>query len=194
MPTSHSTLPTPLERYRQYLSLLADLQIDPRVRHRIDPADVVQQTFLEAHQKLGQLRGTSTGELAGWLRQILAHNLADAVRAIHRDKRDARRERSLEQEVARTLDQTSARLEAWVVAEQSSPSQRAMRHERAVALADALAALPEPQRQALVLQYWHGWSLAQIATHLEKTPAAVAGLLKRGLAKLRETLAEGTHS
>ena len=57
-------------------------------------------------------------------------------------------------------------------------------------LADALAQLPDAQREALVLQHWHGWTLAQIGEHMERTPAAVAGLLKRGLKRLRDLLAD----
>ena len=79
---------------------------------------------------------------------------------------------------------------AWLVAEQPSPSQNVQRHERAVQLADALAKLPQNQREALVLQNWHGWSLAEIGRHMDRSPAAVAGLLKRGLKKLRGLLQE----
>ena len=55
-------------------------------------------------------------------------------------------------------------------------------------LGNALAQLPEAQRQALVLQHWHGWSLAEIAAELGRSPAAVAGLIKRGLQRLRQDL------
>lgn len=85
---------------------------------------------------------------------------------------------------------SAARLQSWLAADQSTPSQQGERNERAVHLAEALAQLPEAQREALVLQHWHGWSLAQIADHLDRSPAAVAGLIKRGLAHLREHLAE----
>ena len=96
------------------------------------------------------------------------------------------RERSLEAAV----EASSCRLSALLAAEQSSPSQQAERHERAVRLAEALAALPDDSREALVLHYCEDWPLADIATHLGRTPAAVAGLLKRGLKRLREQLRE----
>ena len=64
--------------------------------------------------------------------------------------------------------------------------------EEALRLADALAQLPEAQHEALVLQYWHGLTVAQIGARLERTPVAVAGLLKRGLQRLRELLGEAT--
>jgi RNA polymerase sigma factor (sigma-70 family) len=73
-------------------------------------------------------------------------------------------------------------------AEQSSPSQQAERHERAVRLAEALAALPENQREAVVLRHWHGYSLVEIGERLGCTTAAVTGLLHRGLRNLRQRL------
>jgi RNA polymerase sigma-70 factor (ECF subfamily) len=108
------------------------------------------------------------------------------LRAFGQAKRDLGRERSLEAAV----EASSCQLAAFLAAEQSSPSQQAERHERAVRLAEALAALPDDNREALMLHYCEDWPLADIANHLGRTPAAVAGLLKRGLKQLREHLRE----
>ena len=175
-----------LERFRAYLLLLARLQLGDRLRGKLDPSDVVQQTLLEAHRKRDQFRGQTGAQMAAWLRQLLACNLADSIRTPTRAKRDVARERSLEAALA----ESSARIETWLVAEQSSPSQQAEAHEQAVRLADALATLPQAQREALELRHCQGWSLADISRHLGRTPAAVAGLLKRGLRQLRQQLQE----
>ena len=175
-----------LNRYRQYLLLLARVEIDPRLREKLDPSDVVQQTMLVAYQKRDQFRGTSESEKAAWLRQILANNLVDALRAMGRQKRDVAREQSLEIKI----EQSSQQIGSWLAAEQSTPSQKLDQHEQAIRLADALAQLPPAQREALVLQNWDNWSLAGIAEHMGRTPAAVAGLLKRGLKRLRELLTD----
>jgi RNA polymerase sigma-70 factor (ECF subfamily) len=177
---------SPLERFRSYLYTLARLQLRGRPPARLDPSDLVQQTLLEACAHLDQFRGTTDAERAAWLRRILAHNLADAVRDLGREKRDVARERSLEAD----LEQCSEQLAGFLAADQSSPSRRAARHEEAVRLGEALARLPEAQREALILQHWHGLTLAQIGERLGRSPVAVAGLLKRGLRSLREMLGE----
>jgi RNA polymerase sigma-70 factor (ECF subfamily) len=176
-----------LERYRAYLHLLARLNLASRLRGKVDPSDVVQQTLLQAYEGLDQFRGSGDAELAAWLRRILANQLARLIRDFGRAKRDAALERSLEAE----LGTSSAQLGNWVAAKQTSPSQRAAQDEDAIRLAEALAELPEVQREALVLQHWQGLSLAEIGQQLCKTPAAVAGLIKRGLQRLRELMHEG---
>jgi RNA polymerase sigma-70 factor (ECF subfamily) len=173
-----------LERYRDYLRLLARLQLAPQLQGKLDLSGVVQQTLLEATQALAQCRGEGHGQRAAWLRRILARNLTDEVRKLRADKRDPARERSLDE----ALEQSSARLDAWLVADQSSPSEQAHRKEQGVILAAALARLPDQQRQAVELHHLQGWSLAAVAQHLGCSKEAVAGLLHRGLRKLRELI------
>jgi RNA polymerase sigma-70 factor (ECF subfamily) len=175
-----------VERFRDYLLLLARAQLGDRLRGKLEPSDVVQQTLLDAHRQRARFRGTTSAEMAGWLRRMLACNLADAVRALHRDRRDATRERSLEA----ALDESSARVEAWLAAEQSSPSEQAQRGEDLLRLTEALTTLPEAQREALLLHYWEGLTLAETAARLQRSVASVAGLLQRGLKALRTALTD----
>jgi RNA polymerase sigma-70 factor (ECF subfamily) len=187
-----TVIPNPdcqLERFRAYLALLARLQVDDRLQGKIDLSGVVQQTLLEAHQAGDQLAGRSEAEVAAWLRQALANNLADEVRRLGADKRNVTRERSLQA----ALEQSSARLEAWLVAEQSSPSDLLIRQEQALRLAVALASLPENQRRAVELRHLKGRSLAEVAAALGCSKSAVVGLLHRGVHKLREQLTEDSE-
>ena len=112
-----------------------------------------------------------------------SHNMANAVRDLKRDKRDVRRERSLE--VA--IEESSARMEAWLAAEQLSPSEQAEKNEQLLRLAEALDQLPADQQEAVVLHHLQHHSLSELAEHFGRSPAAVAGLLHRGI-RLQELL------
>jgi RNA polymerase sigma-70 factor, ECF subfamily len=175
-----------LERYRNYLSLLARAQLSPRLQSKLAPSDVVQQALLRAHEKREQFRGQSEAEWAAWLRQILVHTLAEAVRGFGRQQRDVALERSLDAAVT----DSSARLEFWLAAEQSSPSERAVRQEELLRLAQAVAQLPDDQRAAVEMRHVQGYCLAEISRHLGRSEASVAGLIRRGLKQLREQLKE----
>jgi RNA polymerase sigma-70 factor (ECF subfamily) len=174
-----------LERFRPYLRVLARTNLDPRLRGKLDPSDVVQEALLRAIQALAQYRGTSEAALTAWLRQILVTTLANTVRDLNRKKRDPDREQS----VQAAVEQTSARLEAWLKAGSLSPSQVAIRNEDIVRLEAAIDRLPHAQRDALILHYLQGWTLDAVARHLNRTPTAVAGLTKRALRQLRRELA-----
>jgi RNA polymerase sigma-70 factor (ECF subfamily) len=175
-----------LEHYRDYLRLLARLELHPRLRARLDPSDIVQQTLLQAHQAIDQIQGEGEAALAAWLRQILARNLAMALRDHARAKRDVRRERDLQ--VA--LDRSSARLESWLAADQTSPSLRAERNEQLQRAATALAALPLDQREAVMLHFLNGLSLAEVGARLGRSQAAAVGLIQRGLKAMRNKLGD----
>jgi len=176
-----------IEQFRDYLHALARLQIGPQLRGHLDASDVVQATLLDAHRKRAQFRGRGAAELRAWLSRALAHNLADEVRRLRTAKRDVVRQRSLE----RALDESSCRLAEVLAAGEPSPSEQAERGERLLRVAEALAALPESQREVVVQRHLEGLSLAAIARTVGRSEAAVVGLLQRGLKTLRELLHEG---
>jgi len=177
------------QRYRDYLRVLAHMQVDSRLQGKVDLSGIVQQTLLEAYQAWRQLHGRGETEILAWLRKALAHNLADEIRKLTAGKRDVCREESLQQ----ALEQSSARLEAWLASEESTPSQLAMGHEEVVRLTGALAQLPAKQRQAVELRHLKGLSLAEIAGEMGCTKPAVVGLLHRGVRTLRRLLEENSQ-
>jgi RNA polymerase sigma-70 factor (ECF subfamily) len=180
--------PKAIEGHRGYLTALARLQLAARpwLASRLDASDLVQQVLLKAHTGRADFRGQTPGEFFAWLRQIFNRTLANELRANTQAKRDIGAERELEAD----LDASSCRLDAWLVADHTSPSERAGRQERAASLAAAVDALPPDQREVVLLKHCQGLSLAEIGTRTQRTPAAVAGLLRRGLERLRELLGE----
>ena len=174
------------ERFRGYLQIVAQINLDQRLRSKLDASDIVQQTLLQAHQAIADFRGSSDPEMAAWLRQILARNLSHAVRDFGRDKRNIAREVGL----AKAVDQSTLRLERILESDQTSPSLKAIRNERWLRLVEAMDGLPDSQRDAVALYYLEDCGISEISQRLGKTPSAVGGLLKRGLRKLRETLGE----
>ena len=179
--------PDDFERFRGYLRYLARTQFDERLRDRLDPSDIVQQSMLQAHAARDEFRGTTDAERCAWLRQILARVLTHAVRDNTRQRRDVVRERRLEQRLAAS----SLRLGGLLEADGPSPGSAAVVEERAVRLGSALDALPDEQREAITRHYLLGESPAEVAAAMDRTGASVAGLLRRGLATLRETAAVG---
>jgi RNA polymerase sigma-70 factor (ECF subfamily) len=173
-----------LGKYRDYLRLLARLHLDPRLQGKVDPSDVVQEALLRAQQHLRQFRGTTEAEEAAWLRAILATTLAGLLRRFTRQQRDVFLERSL----SASLDESSGRLEAWLADRRSSPSDLVARQELLLRLASALESLPEDQRTVLELRYLHGQPIAAIEQATGRSNASVAGLLRRGLERLRDLL------
>ncbi len=174
------------DQFRSYLYLLARAHVNPNHQPKIDASDLVQQTLMDAFVKQDQFCGETDAQRAAWLRKILTRNLADALRHQHRAKRDVSRQRSLEAEI----DGSFCRMESWLAASQSSPSQQVARKEELLRMADALTELPEAQREAVILRHLQGLSLAEVADQLGRTEPAVAGLVYRGLNRLHDLLDE----
>jgi RNA polymerase sigma-70 factor (ECF subfamily) len=178
-----------LEDYRAYLTVLAQRYLDNRLKGRLDAADVVQVTFLEAQRDLGSFRGHHIEELLGWLRHILRNNVSSAhQRHIYTQKRSAGRE------ISNSPTDSRPAFTDLAPAELTSPSQRMMRDEAAVYLANCLEEIPDTQREALRLRYVEGKSLKEIAAAMDKTEMAAAGLLKRGLQALRNRMVSDSSS
>ena len=175
-----------LEEQRVALHRLAKRQLEGRIAVRVDPSDILQQTFLEAYRGFPQFAGQDLRELVAWLRSILDHKIAGAIRD-HTllQKRDLSREQSMDDSHG-----GGAPLKQDLDANLTTPSQKAIRGEQAKRLDQALAALPDDQREAVRLRHLEGWALAEIALRVGRTPAATAGLIKRGMKALRRRLHE----
>ncbi|MFH1923263.1 MAG: sigma-70 family RNA polymerase sigma factor [Planctomycetota bacterium] len=175
-----------LEKYRAYLTRLAREELDRRFQAKVDPSGVVNQTLYEANRDYSKVRDGSESAQLRWLRRILKYRLIDEIRTYQTQTRDKELERSLDT----SLEQSSARLHNLLAAKGTSPSGAAVRNENLAQLAEALESLPEDQRMAVEYHHLQGLSLIDTADQMGKTKTAVAGLLYRGLNKLREELVE----
>ncbi len=173
-----------LDGFREYLRLLARLQLRANLAGKVDLSGVVQQTLLEAYQA-GDGFPSGAARQAAWLRRALANNLTDEIRRLGSRGQDRVRERSLEQ----ALEASSARLEAWLARDVPTPGRGAIHKEQLSRVAEALLQLPEDQRRAVELHHLQGLCLADVGRRLGRSREAVAGLVFRGLQKLRSLLA-----
>jgi RNA polymerase sigma-70 factor, ECF subfamily len=184
---SDADLGSLLELYRNYLRLLARIEIGRKLQGKLDASDLVQETFLEAHRNFRLFQGTDEPQFAAWLRQILAAKVANLVRHYFGTQgRDVR----LEQDLAAHVDNSSRMLGQELAASITSPSLQAVRREQAVLLADALAQLPEDYREVIILRHLEGLTFPEVARRMERTQDSVEKLWLRGLARLRKVFGE----
>ena len=176
--------PAVVAKYEPYLRMLARTHMRRAYQAKVGASDMVQQAMLQAVQGLEGFRGNTEAEFRAWLRQILARHLCHLDRDLHRDKRDIRREQSMEQKLA----QSSMRLEGLLAGDGPTPSQRVAFGENVLQVSKAIENLPESQRDAVRMHYLEGLKLSEVAAKLDKSTGAVAGLLHRGMKTLRQQL------
>jgi RNA polymerase sigma-70 factor (ECF subfamily) len=177
-----------LGKYREWLALLARMQVGDRYRAKFDPSDVVQQTMLEAVRAWPQFRGRSDGELAAWLRQILARVLAHEFRRFGAVKaRDLAREISLDRAIADSCQ----RLGDMLADPATSVGARLDKHEAERRVAQVLERLPHDYREVILLRNMEGLSHEEVARRMNRGVGAVRMLWVRALARLRAEIGPG---
>jgi RNA polymerase sigma-70 factor (ECF subfamily) len=179
-------LGTLLELYRNYLRLVARSLISNAIQVKLDPSDLVQETFLKAHREFTQFAGQSEPELVAWLRRILVTSLANQVKHHRRQGRDHQRQESLEQ----LLDRSSLSVQLALASAISSPSEQASRREQAVLLADALNRLPDDYREAFIRRTLEHTPFETIAAEMGRSVGAVRMLWARAVKRLTLLLEE----
>ncbi len=183
-----------LQFYFNYLTILASTQLDNRLRRRVNPSDLVQETLLAAHRDFDAFRGQTAQELVGWLRQILINVLHGAIaRHVKAGKRDIRREVSIDQ-VGVGVNLSAANLASLLPSPVSSPSGNVHAQERAADLADHLAMLRADYREVIVLRNLQGLTFDEIATRMERSAGAVRMLWLRAIDRFKATYASSSPS
>lgn len=173
-----------LDHYRPYLSLLARLKMQRQIQAKVDDSDVVQETVAAALRDFAQFRGETEPQLAAWLRRILAHTGLNLRQHYLRKRRDVR----LEKRLVDDLEQSSCTIGGALIANDSSPSEKEMRRERAVQLAQMLSQLPGDYREVLILRDLEGRKLSEVAEAMGRSVDSVQKLWTRAIVHLRQMI------
>ena len=176
-----------LQCYASYLTILATTQLDRRLRRRVNPSDLVQETMLAAHRDFRAFRGASQPEMLGWLRKILINTMhrtfATHVKA---GKRDIRREVSIDR-ISSQMEESACNLASILPGKAASPSEPMRSRERAVDLANQLNTLPSQYRDVIVFRVLQGLSFDDIAHRMDRSSGAVRMLWLRALDQFKLT-------
>jgi RNA polymerase sigma-70 factor, ECF subfamily len=180
-PSYHRDDPTP-EHFRSLLRMLITGKLDDVLQGKVDLSGVVQQTIWEAFKTCKDWDKLTSTQRISWLKSALKNNLIDEIRKATAHKCDVTREQSIYQ----AIDSSHRGLEKILLANQLTPPNAAEKQEQIRILAEKIEQLPEDQRQAIRLHHLEEKNLAQTAAIMGKSDRAIAGLLRRGLKKLRE--------
>jgi len=158
-------------------------QMDPVMRSKIEPEDILQQVYLETFRAIGQFEYQGKDSFLRWMYAILDRKLIDEHRALRAERRDVRRELK-----PSTSDQhtTYVDLMARIMAADGTPSQ-AVRKEEALGVVSAcVATLPDHYRDVIQMRFIEGMPVAEVARRLGRSIGSIHMLCHRALRQLRE--------
>ena len=183
-----------LGRYRHFISLLVRARFrGGRMAARVDSSDIVQDVLVRVAGHIETFEGVDQRAWEGWLRRIAEREvLRQGDQHLGAARRDAGRERPAAGGGGGGGggESPSLVLAGWLEASITSPSLAAVRKERAVLLADALARLPEDYRELLVQRHIEERPFDEIAQRMERSSGALRTMWVRALRKLKEAIAE----
>lgn len=184
---STAALATFLEKRQPQLLAFIRKRLGAALKSRVEPEDVLQEASAEAVRVMSP-EWPGDKEPFSWLCQIVERRIID----LHRhhfgaQKRDAGRERSLDQKVS---DGENVGLVNLLVKSMTTPSKAFSRNAKEALLYEALQQLQEDQREAVRLKYIEGWPSKDIADKLGKSDAAVRVMLARTMKQLQSILEE----
>lgn len=179
-----------LNQFADLLRARARESFDPRLRGRIGESDLVQMTLMTAADGFPAFRGETEAELIGWLKAILAQHMAATARWHLRTQKRAAGNEVLFQGLPTANSSNGFGGESLLgpAASGQTPSRFVMQQELRDRIRSAIAELPWEQQEAVRLKFIDEWPLAEIAEFLGKTERAVAGLVARGMKRLKDRL------
>lgn len=179
-----------LAAYADQLRRLAERQLDEKLRGRVSPSDIVQETLMQATCDISSFRGGSDAEFGSWLRRILARKISKSIeRHLLAEKRDIRRETFLGPDVQGKSSDPSGLQDHRAVADpRPGPVSEVVRNEHGAQLESALAKLPIAYREIIELRNIQGLPFDDIARRLNRTSGAARMLWLRAIDSLRRQM------
>ncbi len=173
--------------YRERLERIVSFRLDSRIQGRVDPADVLQESYLEIARRYREFIEAPTVSFFVWMRQRTLQTMFDIHRAHFREKRDANRE--IRYAAQPTSQATSLSIARFLLDEVTSPSQAAVDAEESQRLQSALESMQETDREVLALRHFEHLSNLQVAEILSLSPTAASNRYIRAAARLSEIIA-----
>lgn len=177
------------EFYRQHeprLLRMIELRIDPALRRRLDPSDVLQEAWIEIARRAAEWRKQDTLPLQVWMRLITAQSLLQLQRRhLGTHMRDALRE--VPQPESRLSISAAGAADAFV-ASATSPSQAAAREEVRERVLEALEELDGLDREIITLRHVEELSNHEVAAELGLDPKTASKRYMRALTRMRPAL------
>lgn len=176
-----------LTGHRTYLRTAVELHVDRRLRARLDPSDVVQEAQLEAARRIDDYLRRQPMPFHIWLRQTAYQNLLRMRRQhVEAERRSVTRELPLP-------DGSSATLARQLLGAGPTPNEQLVEEELARRLRQAVAELPETDREILLMRNFERLSNQEAAQVLGLEPAAASRRYGRAILRLRKVLQEGSE-
>ena len=171
-------------RHRSYLRKAIEMRLDDRMRPRLDASDVLQETQMEVTRRLPDYLQRRPMPLRLWFRKT-AHERLTKLREQHvlAEKRAVGRE-------ARLPRRSSMHLAGRLLGTDSSPSERANRRDTAHRLRQAVAGLPEPERDVVLMLDFEGLSGREAALVLDIDASTVHRRHGHALLQLHKILTD----
>ena len=175
------------ETLRPRLRRMVQFRLDPRLRGRVDPSDVLQEALVDAVARLGDFPRDGSMPLRLWVRLLTGQRLIEIHRRhLGAAMRDAGREATAHGQPF--PEASSIAMANALVGREPSPSGLAIQRERARALAEALDRMKAMDREVLVLRHFEQATNNEVAEILGLTKAGASLRYLRAAKRLKESL------
>ncbi|WP_372898316.1 sigma-70 family RNA polymerase sigma factor [Stieleria sp.] len=182
-----AALATLFQMYRKKLKSMVEFRMDVNLRGRVDPSDVIQESYLELAKRLGEFRAKEDMSPFVWMRLVTMERMLNLHRRhVATQKRDARREFSIDHELG--LDVTSITLAAGLLGKLSSASGRVVRDEQKAKLHQLLDQMSQDDQEIIALRMFEGVSNGEAAEILGQSPKATSKRFVRAISRLRSAM------